>query len=71
MEKSSVRFIKKSAVKDFVGQKGKWVSPSFYAWLDRKVHETLDRHIHNIGSRTKLTGGEAEECEQLMRRLRA
>ena len=68
---SATRFVRKSAVQEFAKSKGKWVGESFYHYLDRRIFEIMEAHIHALGPRTKLNGAEAEEHRQLMKRINA
>ena len=60
-------FVNRSAVKKYCRERNKWVQPSFFLFLDRKVCEIMDRSIHALAGKTKLNLSDAEAYEQLQK----
>jgi len=56
-------YIIASAVRAQAGARGKWVSKSYIAWLDRKVRQMVESHIDRLGSRKMLNAEDAEALE--------
>ena len=57
------RFVVDANVRKVAKGKGKKVSKSYLAWLNRKVHMTILDSIHALGSRVTLNVEDAEAYE--------
>lgn len=54
-----MKYVKTTKVKEHAHAKGKRVTRGFLMWLDKKVEDILDRHMHTIGSRSTLDAQDA------------
>lgn len=54
-----MKYVKPTKVKEHVHARGKRVTRGFLLWLDKRVEQILDRHMHIIGSRSTLDAQDA------------
>jgi len=70
-EEIMANFIVKSELKKYVLSKGKRQSPSFCAWLNRKVMMIIDEQIMALGGKVKtLNGNNCEEVYAIKKTLK-
>jgi hypothetical protein len=65
--RKSTSYIVKSMIKQYAANKGKRCSPSFIAWLNRRVIEVMDFQISALGGKVTLNGHDAELITKLKR----